>query len=231
METQTRESSEHSRVIPLHSGDRMDREEFHRVYGAMPDGFKAELIGGTVFVASPLKRKHATGHLPLGTAFFFYASRTPGLEAGDNATILLGEDSEPQPDLYLRILPEFGGRSRTTGDDYVSGPPELVGEIAHSSRSIDLHAKKDDYSTHGVLEYLVVCVHEEDVRWFDMKANRLYVPDAAGILRSTLFPGLWIDTSALFAGDAARLLATLEKGLASPEHAAFARKLAAAGPR
>ncbi len=40
----------------LHSGDRMLRREFHRLYEKTPDGFKAELVGGTVYVASPLKR-------------------------------------------------------------------------------------------------------------------------------------------------------------------------------
>jgi len=231
MATHTRESLERSGAVALHSGDRMDQAEFHRIYRAMPDGFEAELIGGTVFVASPLKRRHATGHLPLGTVFFLYASRTRGLEAGDNATVLLGEDSEPQPDLYLRVLPEFGGQSRTTDDDYVAGPPELIGEIAHSSRAIDLHAKKDDYSRHGVLEYVVVCVHEQEVRWFDLKTNRMHPADAEGVYRSLVFPGLWIDSRALLTGDAQRIQATLEQGLASPDHAAFARELSASGPR
>src|SRR5207253_742864 len=100
--------------LELHTGDRMTREEFHRIYQQMPEDFEAELIGGTVYVGSPLKRKHGTNHLPLGTLFFAYEGTTPGVESGDNTTILLGEKGEPQPDLYLRVLPEFGGQSRTT---------------------------------------------------------------------------------------------------------------------
>ena len=130
----------------LHRGDRMTREEFHRIYEAMPEGFRAELIGGIVYVASPRKRRHGTNHLPLGTLFFAYEAHTPGVESGDDTTILLGEEGEPQPDLYLRILPEFGGQSLTTDNDYVEGAPELIAEVAQSSRSIDLHAKRDDYT-------------------------------------------------------------------------------------
>ncbi len=61
---------------------------------------------------------------------------TPGFEASDNATVVLGEENEPQPDLFLRILPQFGGQTRTTKDQYVEDAPELVAEIAHSSRAI-----------------------------------------------------------------------------------------------
>src|SRR5436189_5611344 len=115
----------------------------------MPVDFVAELIGGIVYVASPLKRRHGTNHLPLGSLFFAYEGNTPGVESGDNTTILLGDEGEPQPDLFLRILPEYGGQSRTTADDYVEGAPELIAEIAHSSQAIDLHAKRAHSTRYG----------------------------------------------------------------------------------
>src|SRR5262245_9545338 len=154
MSTASRSTTQPPELPELHNGDRMSREEFHRIYEKMPESFKAELIGGIVYVASPLKRRHAMNHLPLGSLFFTYELQTPGVESGDNATILLSESSEPQPDLYLRILPEFGGQSRTSPDDYVLGSPELLAEIAVSSRSVDLHAKLEDYARNKVLEYL-----------------------------------------------------------------------------
>lgn len=218
-------------VAELHNGDHMTREEFHRAYEKTPDGFKAELIGGIVYVASPLKRQHGTNHLPLGSLFFAYEGNTPGVESGDNATVLLGDESEPQPDLFLRILPENGGQSRHTADDYVQGAPELVAEIAHSSRAIDLHEKHDDYRRYGVLEYLVLTLRDQRLRWFDLRADRELGPDAEGIIRVQSFPGLWIDVAALFAKDYRRLMATLNHGLATPEHTAFVHALAAAGPR
>lgn len=211
----------------LHTGDRMTREEFHSIYEKMPENFKAELIGGVVYVASPLKWRHGTNHLPLGTLFFTYEGNTPGVESGDNATILLGEEGEPQPDLYLRILPEFGGQSWTTKKDYVAGPPELLAEIAHSSRSIDLYAKRDDYARYGVLEYLVVCLRERQLRWFDLRVNQELRPEADGVFRIQTFPGLWIHGEALLAKDYQLLMATLEQGLATAEHAVFVRRLAA----
>jgi hypothetical protein len=50
-------------------------------------------------------------------------------------------------------------------------------------------------------------------------------PNRNGVWKSRVFPGLWIDGPALLAHDAARLLATAQQGLATPEHAAFARRL------
>ncbi len=118
--------------LELHTGDRMNREEFHRAYELTPDGFKAELIGGIVYVASRVTRKHGTLHISLGSILFFYKVATPGVEAGDNVTVQLGYDAEPQPDLFLRILPEYGGKSRhSEGGDYV----EVLRSLSPKSRS------------------------------------------------------------------------------------------------
>jgi Uma2 family endonuclease len=208
----------------------MTRAEFHRIYERTPPGFKAELIGGIVYVASPLSRQHGAPHIRLGTVFGTYEFNTPGVEASDNTTVLLGEEGEPQPDLYLRILPEYGGQSRTSAEGYVEGPPELVAEVAHSSRSIDLHAKRHDYTRYGVLEYLVFSVREGRLRWFDLRAGRELEADADGVIRVHSFPGLWIDVEALLKKDR-KVLAVLEQGLAAPEHAAFVASLAAAHKR
>lgn len=139
---------------------------------------------------------------------------------------MLGDEGEPQPDLFLRIRPELGGQSSTTEEGYIDGAPELIAEVAYSSRAVDLHAKKDDYARYGVREYLVVCVQEQELRWFDLAGGKSLQPDEAGIYRIQIFPGLWIDGPALLAQDYARLMATLESGLATPEHAAFIQALA-----
>jgi Uma2 family endonuclease len=209
----------------LHNGDRMSREEFHRIYRGLPDDFEAELIGGIVYAASPLKRRHGTNHLPLGALFFAYETNTPGVESADHTTILLGVEAEPQPDLYLRILPEYGGQSRTSLDDFVEGPPELIAEIAFSSKSIDLHGKRADYARYGVQEYLVLTLLDNQLRWFDLKAEKELAADADGIMRMRSFPGLWVHVEALLAKDHARLMAVLQSGLATPEHAKFVERL------
>ena len=46
-------------------------------------------------------------------------------------------------------------------------------------------------------------------------------PEADGIIRSQVFPGLWLDKSALLEGDLAKVLQVLGQGLSSPEHRSF----------
>jgi Uma2 family endonuclease len=211
----------------LNNGDHMTQKEFHRVYARMRRFVRAELIGGVVYMASPLKIGHGTHHNLLGTLFGMYVGNTPGVQCGDNTTVILGEVDEPQPDLYLRILPECGGQSRTTADDYVDGAPELIAEIAHSSRSIDLHRKRDNYARHGVREYFVLDLRDNRIHCFDLPTGEESQPSAEGVYRFHTFPGLWVHGEALLAHDYQRLTATLTAGLASAEHAAFVERLSA----
>ena len=211
--------------VELFNGDRMTQKEFHRAYKKTPAGFKAELIGGIVYAASPLSLNHSEIHGFAAMTFGMYCAATHGVQFGDNATVVLAKDSEPQPDLFLRIRPEFGGQSKTEGG-YIPGAPELVAEIANASHSLDLHSKSLDYQKHGVLEYLVVSIRENTIRWFDLAADKELSAEADGIYRVRRFPGLWIHARALLSRDAALLTATLQKGLNSPEHAEFVKKLA-----
>jgi hypothetical protein len=216
---------------PLHNGDRLTQAEFHRRYEAYPEDVKAELIGGIVYLPSPVRWPHGSYHPHLNGVFWLYAGSTPGVEGLDNTTMILGEFSEPQPDLALRILPEFGGQSRENTEEYIEGASELLAEIAPSSVAIDLHGKKDDYQRAGVQEYLVLCVAEQELHWFHFPTGRTLKPDRQGIARSRIFPGLWLDVPALFARDSARLVAAVQQGLASRAHAAFVKRLAARNKR
>lgn len=125
---------------PLENGDHLTRDEFERRYEAMPWLKKAELIEGRVFVGSPVQhRTHGKPHVLVGAWFANYFAQTPGVDVGDNGTIRLAEDSEPQPDGYMLILPECKGQSKIGDAGYVEGAPELAVEVASSSASYDLH--------------------------------------------------------------------------------------------
>jgi Uma2 family endonuclease len=121
------------------------------------------------------------------------------------------------------IKPERGGRARISDDDYVEGAPELVAEIAASSVSYDLGKKLHAYRRNGVREYLVWRVQDREIDWLVLR-DGCYDPLAAGddgILRSTVFPGLWLDRTALLRGDLAAVLAVVQQGLSAADHAAF----------
>jgi hypothetical protein len=56
----------------------------------------------------------------------------------------------------------------------------------------------------------------------------MIVPDSQGTYRSGIFPGLWLDGPAFLERNSARVSEVVQQGLASPEHAAFVKRLDAA---
>ncbi len=212
----------------LENGERMDQKTFHERYLKTPEGFKAELIGGIVYVmASPLRNRHGRSDARASALLFHYSLETPGTEVQNNTTTILADESEPQPDSALLILEEFGGQSRGGEDDYTYGAPELLVEVSHSSRSIDLNQKLRDYERAGVREYVVADLKKKGIRWFVLSDGRFgeLGADPDGLFRSRVFPGLWLDPDAFFRNDKRALIAALRRGLDAPEHAAFVAEL------
>jgi Uma2 family endonuclease len=157
-----------------------------------------------------------------------YQSATPGALVLDGATTILNDDSEPQPDNALILLPDVGGQTHEDEREFLHGAPEFIVEVASSSESYDLHSKKRDYERAGVLEYVVLALRQERVAWFVRRERKfvLMEPDSDGMYRSTVFPGLWLDPDALIRRDSARVQQVLNLGLASAEHARFVQQLA-----
>ncbi len=216
------------KIPPLEGGDRLTRFEFERRYEAMPQLKKAELIEGVVYMPSPTRHKnHSRPHGQILGWLAVYCAATPGTDFGNNASVRLDMDNEVQPDALLRLDSDSGGTSRISEDDYLAGPPELIVEIAASSVAYDLYDKLNVYRRNGVQEYIVWKIYERQLDWFKLSEGR-YIPlspDAAGIIRSQVFPGLHLAVTALLNGNLAEVLAELQRGLATPEHAAFVEGL------
>lgn len=215
-------------VPALQNGDRLTRREFERRYEAMSDVKKAELIEGTVYMPSPVHyNAHSHPHSSIVGWLVTYAAETSHVSVGDNATIRLDLDNEPQPDALLRIDERAGGQSRISDDDYIEGPPELIVEVAHSSAAYDLHDKKRAYRRNGVQEYVVWQIEEERVDWFvqEEEAYLSLSPDANGRVASRTFPGLVLDVNALLENDLEAVLAQVQEQTGTEAHQAFVERL------
>jgi Uma2 family endonuclease len=216
-------------VPALANGDRLTRREFERRYAAMPDVKKAELIEGTVYMPSPVHfEAHGQPHSAIVGWLFAYAAATPHVSVGDNATVRLDLDNEPQPDALLRIDEAHGGQSSISADDYIEGPPELIVEVAHSSAAYDLHDKKRAYRRNAVPEYLVWQIEDERVDWFVLEEGEYLSlsPDDEGRLASRVFPGLVMDAAALLDEDFAAVLSGVQAQIGTDPHQAFVERLA-----
>ncbi len=220
----------------------MKRDEFLRRWGAMPEVKHAELIGGVVYRPSPLSVDHSSLRCLVSGWLGYYAARTPGCDAGNNGTWLMLEDA-PQPDVNLRILPEYGGQSRVEGL-YCAGAPELAAEVSLSSASYDLGPKMELYRAAGVQEYVVVLLGESrscGIGWWTESTSfynlapmvsaggRKVRPSTTWLRRTPAFRRLsraLAGPAALLARNGARIFDVLDLGLRSPEHQEFVRALA-----
>lgn len=197
-------------VPPLENGDHLTRDEFERRYAAMPGVNKAQLIEGVVYMPSPVTiTDHGEPHAMLVGWVLAYCAHHPEVQPGDNVTVRLDNDNEPQPDVVLRR--RSGGSSAVAGK-YVEGPPELVIEVAATSAAIDLHGKKNAYRRNGVREYLVWRTVDAAVDWFVLEAGEyVALPAGAdGFVESREFPALRLPVAGLLAGDLKALLAAVQ---------------------
>jgi hypothetical protein len=104
----------------------------------------------------------------------------------------------------------------------------LEGVVAgENAITYDLGPKLDAYRRNGVQEYLVWRVLDEEVDRFVLAEGEYgpLAPNESGVLKSRVFPGLWLNGPALLAGDLASVVQTLQAGIASPEHQQFAAEL------
>src|SRR5262245_2188031 len=234
MTTPLTSRSHESSVPPLEAGDRLSRNEFERRYDSMPHIKKAELIEGIVYMPSPLRwTKHAGPHFDIVTWLGHYRATTFGIEGGDNASVRLDLENEPQPDGVLIINPSCGGNVRISSDDYIVGAPELIVEVAASSVSVHLNAKFRVYRRNEVQEYIVWRVLDQTIDWFVLRLGdyERLAAGSTGVYESEVFPGLWLDPAAMIRGDMATVLDVLSRGVASPAHSIFIQRLRAASTR
>jgi len=209
---------------PLITGQRMSREEFICRWENLPGLKNAELIEGVVYVPSPVSIEHGDNETSVAALFRLYAWNTPGCKAVTNSTWLM-LDSAPQPDIALAILPEYGGQSRI--EKYGENGPELVVEICVTSTEVDFGPKLALYQRAEVREYVTIESLPRRITWRVLRdgSYSLLVTDSDDTYRSRVFPGLWLNAAAFWADDGLGLMAVLQQGLASEEHAEFVDQL------
>jgi len=211
----------------LITGQRMNVAEFLSRWEDLPELKNAELIDGVVYVPSPVSLDHGSLDTQIHWWLAQYAYSTPGCQCGNNSTWLM-LDSAPQPDSYLRILPAYGGQSRDEGK-YSAGGPELVVEICLTSTEVDFGPKLVLYQRAGVREYITLELFKKRIVWRVLQ-NDVYLAQSAppdGVLRSHVFPGLWLDVAGFWENNGAKMLGALNAGLSTADHQRFVEALRA----
>ena len=122
--------------------------------------------------------------------------------------------------------PRYQARPNPQKVELIEGSPELIVEIAASSATNDLYDKKRSDQQNGVQEYLVWQVYERQICWCKLQEGE-YIPvetDEKGMIKSQVFPGLWLEVRSLLEENLAQVLKRLQEGIESVETQEFIRR-------
>jgi Uma2 family endonuclease len=165
-------------------------EEFCQL---IPDGQKADLIDGEIYMASPdnTDAYKLSFWLSIVIALFVQVKKLGGEVLGSRVAFRLDGANGPEPDIgYVQK-----GRVHLIKRGYVDGPPDLAIEIV-SPESVerDYEKKRKQYEQAGVPEYWII---DEDMRKvtllrLDARGKYREVRPKKGILRSQVIPEFWL---------------------------------------
>jgi Uma2 family endonuclease len=160
----------------------------------IPEGLKADLIEGVIYVASPDNIQHydVNSWLQMLISRYLKERKIEGRLFGYKIAFRLSEKNGPEPDLaYLR--PESCIRIRNT---YIDGPPDLAVEIVSpDSVERDYEKKRDQYESAAVAEYWIIDPLEERLTCYRLGKNGRYKEIRArnGRIHSDVIPRFWVN--------------------------------------
>ena len=171
-------------------------EEF---FCLVPDGQKADLIDGVIYMASPdTRRSDRLGGLIKFLLQGYAEAKGLGEVYGSHFAFELTEFRAPAPDVaFVRTE-----RLTLVGDRRMVGGPDIAVEIvSRDSRQRDYGEKKQLYAAADVAEYWIIdplqqrCefhrLHEGRYELLPLEHNRIF--------RSAVLEGFWLDVEWLLA--------------------------------
>ncbi len=186
--------------MPQSNAPTVDLITVEQFYRLVPDGQKADLIDGVIYMASPDSLRH--NHLTLFVSRLFQGYlEAKGL--GGDVTVSrfafeLTPHRAPEPDVaYVR--PE---RTHLLSEVSMRGGPDIAVEIvSRDSRNRDYGEKRQLYQDAGVPEYWIIDPIQERVEFLVLHEGRYQLAplEENRMFRSRALGGLWIDVGWLLA--------------------------------
>lgn len=188
-------------IGPAAAGTRMTLDEFAHVEGE--PGHLYELEKGVILVVDIPGLPHGYVCENLRDLLGAYRKANPGrihfLASGSNAALRMPEmQSERHPDLAVYLSPPPADEDQPW-EDWV---PDLVVEVvSKSSEERDYLIKRDEYLKAGIRAYWIVDPQTRSATVLARRTDtwRETKLDAAGVLKTTLLPGLQIPLAQVFA--------------------------------
>jgi Uma2 family endonuclease len=182
---------------PKMAEDLVSVNEFYRL---VPDGQKADLIDGVIYLASPDSRRSNSLTKFLCSLMHMYeeAKNLGGEVFFTRFAFRLTKYRAASPDVaYVRP-----GRVHLIREREMKGPPDIAVEVAsRDSRLRDYVEKMALYQKAGVEEFWIVdpLKHRAEFHRLSNKAYNLVPLEANRIFRSQVLAGFWLDVNWLLA--------------------------------
>jgi Uma2 family endonuclease len=171
-------------------------EEF---FCLVPDGQKADLIDGVIYMASPDTRRHDRlgGWIKFLLQGYTAVNRL-GEVYGSRFAFALSEFRAPEPDVAFVRSERL---SLVEERRMVGGPDIAVEIVSRDSRQRDYGEKKQLYAEAGVSEYWIIDPLQQRVEFHRLHAGRYeLVPlEHNRLFRSAVLEGFWLDVEWLVA--------------------------------
>ncbi len=168
----------------------------------IPDGQKADLLDGVIYMASPDSPEAAdVNGFIYSLLRIFVRKRELGKVYGSRSAFRLSDTYVPEPDVA------FVSRDRLhlwQGAIFHGAPDLEVEVVTPDSRDRDPKIKRKAYERAGVREYWMVHLFGARSCEFlrlDGKKYRDVTPEPGAIFRSEVVPGFWIDPAWLVADE------------------------------
>jgi len=181
-----------------------------------PDGQKADLIDGVIYMASPDSHRASTLTKMITVMLDGYvaAKQVGGDVNGSRFAYILSPIRAPEPDVAY-IAPE---RMHLLRDRAMQGGPDIAVEIvSRDSKRRDYHEKRELYRYSGTREYWIIDPIKKAALFLLLRDGEYHPAELEDghVFRSTVIPGFWIDAVWLFAEPLPSGYDCLQKILAS----------------
>jgi Uma2 family endonuclease len=190
---------------------------FEDYLAMVPEGQKADLLNGTIYMASPDNTDHnALNTWLLRVLAEFVDQRHLGETYMSRVTFRLGEKQGPEPDLAFVTQERAGLRQR----GFVDGPPDLAVEIVSpDSVHRDYILKREVYEQAGVPEYWILDPDETRATFLRLNDKGKYeeVEPVDHRIHSNVVKGFWLDVRWLFQQPRPMVLTVIKQLLADSE--------------
>jgi Uma2 family endonuclease len=194
---------------------RTDVYTFDDFCALVPDGQKADLIDGVIYMASPDNTDAADINGWLYVLFYTYLRvKNLGKVYGHRVAFRLSTRNSPEPDLaFVRK-----DREHLIERGFFNGPPDLAVEIVSpDSVQRDFELKRKMYQKAGVAEYWIIDEMERTVTFLRLGPQGKYreVKPRKGVFHSEVLEGFWFRPEWLWQQPQPDPLETLQQILGS----------------